>query len=160
MSFLKIFNCWAFLGIPISELCCQVLAFEWLCSWILKVPRSHVLFHYYWVKKLEDGKLSGLKEETLILIKHEKWSDSDMLHSLYLQEVYTDHPKQPLHSTVMKEQRGVWKNDGEWLLLLLMSCAGLAVDGGEGQGLVPSVLSPASSAAAGAPHLRSPKLSH
>lgn len=121
MSFLKIFNCWAFPGISISELCCQVLAFEWLSSWILKVPRSHVLFHCYWVKKLENRKLTGLKEETLILRKHEHWCDSDMLRSLYLQEVYTGHPKQSIHSKVMKDRRRVWKNSGEWWLFLLMS---------------------------------------
>lgn len=56
-----------------------------------------------------------------------------MFHSLYLQEVYTDHPKQPLHSTVMKEQRGVWKNDGEWLLLLLMSQVDVLCRAGCGQ---------------------------
>lgn len=160
MSFLKLFNCWAFPGIPISELCCQVLAFEWLCSWILKVPRSHVLFHYYWVKKLEDGKLTGLKEETLILIKHEKWSDSDMLRSLYLQEVYTDHPKQPLHGTVMKERRGFWGNWWRMAVAFTDVLCGAGCGRWEGQGLLPSVLSPASSAAAGAPHLRSPRLSH
>ena len=65
--------------------------------------------------KLEDQKLTGLKEEMLILIKHENWSDSDMLHSLYFQDVNTDHPKQPIHSKVMKDQRGVWKKNGELL---------------------------------------------
>lgn len=56
------------------------------------------------LNKLEGQKLTRTKEEKLILIKHESWSDSDMLHSLYLWEINTDSLKQQIHSKVMEVQ--------------------------------------------------------
>lgn len=54
--------------------------------------------------KLEGQKLFRTKEEKLILTKYESWSDSDMLHSLYLQEVNTNNLKQQIHSEVTEVQ--------------------------------------------------------
>lgn len=45
------------------------------------------------LRKLEGQKLTRPKEGKLILIKHKNWSESDMLQSLYLQEVHTEKLK-------------------------------------------------------------------
>lgn len=68
----------------ISELCCQALAFKGLSSWIFKVQRSLVLFHYYWVMWNGRSEACWVQGEIQILIKHEHWSNSNMLHSCCL----------------------------------------------------------------------------
>lgn len=62
--------------------------------------------------KLEGQQLTRTREEKLILIKHECWSDSDMLCSSYLREVNTDNLKQQVYGKVMEVQYAVWAK--EW----------------------------------------------
>lgn len=62
--------------------------------------------------KLEGQQLTRTREEKLILIKHECWSDSDMLRSSHLQEVNTDNLKQQVYGKVIEVQYAVWAK--EW----------------------------------------------
>ena len=51
---------------------------------IFKVQRSLVLFHYYWVMWNGRSEACWVQGEIQILIKHEHWSNSNMLHSCCL----------------------------------------------------------------------------